>query len=61
MMLSKAKCKNVRPINADFLMVDPTEYSQVTHMYECFFSNKFQIQTDSHAAFWILPAVDPVS
>ncbi|KAJ3990152.1 S-adenosyl-L-methionine-dependent methyltransferase [Lentinula detonsa] len=33
-MLSKAKCKNVEPVNADFLTVDPTDikYSQVTHI-----------------------------
>ncbi|KAE9408379.1 S-adenosyl-L-methionine-dependent methyltransferase [Gymnopus androsaceus JB14] len=33
-MLSKAKCKNVEPINADFLAVDPmdSKYSKVTHI-----------------------------
>ncbi|THV02847.1 S-adenosyl-L-methionine-dependent methyltransferase [Dendrothele bispora CBS 962.96] len=33
-MLAKAKCKNVQPINADFLTVDPLDmkYSQVTHI-----------------------------
>lgn len=34
MMLSKAGCTNVTPINADFLMMDPSEpqFSSVTHM-----------------------------
>lgn len=34
-MLAKARCRNVEPINADFLTVDPldTKYSRVTHMY----------------------------
>ncbi|KAF9064180.1 S-adenosyl-L-methionine-dependent methyltransferase [Rhodocollybia butyracea] len=33
-MLAKAKCKNVEPVNADFLTVDPSDpkYSQVTHI-----------------------------
>lgn len=33
-MLSKAKCKNVEPVNADFLTIDPMDrkYSRVTHM-----------------------------
>ncbi|KAF5392260.1 hypothetical protein D9757_001514 [Collybiopsis confluens] len=33
-MLGKAKCRNVEPINADFLTVDPmdSKYSTVTHM-----------------------------
>jgi putative methyltransferase len=34
MMLSKARCTNVTPINADFLMTDPSEpqFSSVTHI-----------------------------
>ncbi|KAJ3828230.1 S-adenosyl-L-methionine-dependent methyltransferase [Lentinula raphanica] len=34
MMLSRAKCKNVVPVNDDFLKVDPMDlkYSQVTHI-----------------------------
>jgi putative methyltransferase len=34
MMLSKARCTNVTPINADFLMTDPSDpqFSSVTHM-----------------------------
>ncbi|KAF8656783.1 hypothetical protein AX16_002335 [Volvariella volvacea WC 439] len=33
-MLSKAQCKNVEPLNADFLSLDPSDpqYSQVTHI-----------------------------
>ncbi|KAE9408384.1 hypothetical protein BT96DRAFT_697710 [Gymnopus androsaceus JB14] len=33
-MLSKAKCKNVEPINVDFLAIDPmdSKYSKVTHI-----------------------------
>lgn len=34
-MLAKARCRNVEPINADFLTVDALDakYSRVTHMY----------------------------
>jgi 25S rRNA (cytosine2278-C5)-methyltransferase len=34
MMLEKAKCTNVRPMNVDFLTTDPEDeaYSGVTHM-----------------------------
>lgn len=34
LMLSKAKCTNVEPVNIDFLTVDPTDpkYRSVTHM-----------------------------
>lgn len=34
MMLSKAACDNVEPINADFLTIDPSDrkYASVTHM-----------------------------
>lgn len=35
MMLSKANCKNVEPLNLDFLTVDPldSKFAKVTHMY----------------------------
>lgn len=34
-MLAKARCKNVQPVNADFLTVSPDDpkYNSVTHMY----------------------------
>lgn len=35
MMLGKARCRNVEPVNADFLTVDPkdTQYVATTHMF----------------------------
>lgn len=34
-MLSKAGCRNVEPVHADFLTVDPIDptYGKVTHMW----------------------------
>jgi putative methyltransferase len=34
MMLAKARCQNVEPVNADFLAVDPLDpaYAAVSHM-----------------------------
>lgn len=33
MMLARAATKNVKPINADFLSIDPNDYAHVSHMY----------------------------
>lgn len=32
MMLARAATRNVEPINADFLSIDPNDYAHVSHM-----------------------------
>lgn len=40
MMLKKARCRNVEPVNADFLTTSPDDprFRAVTHMYSAFLS-----------------------